>query len=57
METDVCKVLVKQGYAWAYVKYLHDKELLELEPYAKTNQLGLWSQSKPIPPWTWRKKT
>ena len=48
---------VKNGLAWAYVKY-GDKpqEFVDAESYAKGNHIGLWAQENPTPPWESRKK-
>lgn len=45
---------VKKGLAWAYVKYVHDKNIFRLEQLAKNTKVGLWAESNPIPPWEWR---
>lgn len=46
--------LVKAGFAWRN-KYSDDKDLAKLEKQAKKNNMGLWRNSEPIPPWEWRK--
>lgn len=48
------KELVKNGYAWHYVKYSNDESLQELEDTAKANKLGLFIDPNAIPPWQWR---
>lgn len=47
--------LVKQGLAWFNTPYSTDLNLQAAEALAREQQLGLWRQSKPIPPWEWRK--
>jgi endonuclease YncB( thermonuclease family) len=55
---DVCVAceLVREGHAWAYRKYLRNRELLELERAARDARLGLWGQPAHtfVPPWEWR---
>jgi endonuclease YncB( thermonuclease family) len=47
--------MVSWGMAWWYRKYAPaDTELPRLEAEARAARRGLWSQSAPIPPWTWR---
>lgn len=47
--------LVKNGFAWYYEKYVNDPTLYRLEKEAREEELGLWKQSNPIPPWDFRK--
>jgi micrococcal nuclease len=54
--TNINKELVKNGLAWHFKKYSDSKEYAQLEIDAKSNKLGLWSESNPIAPWYWRKK-
>lgn len=49
--------MVKEGYAWDYHQYSHNKELAKLQEEAKSKKLGLWKDPKPIPPWEFRKKS
>lgn len=49
------RIMVKNGYAWAYKEYLKDPIILNLETYAKLNKLGLWSESNPVYPSEWRR--
>jgi endonuclease YncB( thermonuclease family) len=46
--------LVKQGYAWHYVKYSKDTILQSLEDRARLKKTGLWQDPNSIPPWEWR---
>ena len=45
---------VRRGMAWAFVKYLTDPEIAELEITARNKRIGLWSETNPIPPWEFR---
>lgn len=58
--TDVNKMQVITGNAWAYKKYCKPLKLwCEFEDRAHTERRGLWSQTNPVPPWEyrhWRKK-
>jgi len=45
---------IKQGMAWVYIKYAHDKNLYYLEEIAKNKKIGLWSDPYAIPPWEYR---
>jgi endonuclease YncB( thermonuclease family) len=47
--------LVREGYAWVYMRYLTDQTLLTDETYAREQQLGLWSMPDPVEPWRWRR--
>jgi micrococcal nuclease len=46
---------VRQGMAWAFVQYLHDKRLVQLEAQARAGRVGLWADPEPVAPWVWRK--
>ena len=46
--------MVRQGYAWVYLKYSQNPILLELEQEARDGKRGLWLDSEPVPPWEWR---
>lgn len=50
---DINKVMVANGYAWAY-SYYSDIYVKEQER-AKENKLGLWKSKNPIEPYKWRK--
>jgi micrococcal nuclease len=47
--------LVRNGFAWHYIRYSYDKSLTGLEAQARKNRLGLWKDTNPTPPWQWRK--
>ena len=54
--TDICKEQVRNGMAWVYLKYAHDKSLLVIEQTARAKAIGLWSTGNATPPWEWRRK-
>ena len=45
---------LRRGMAWHYVKYSDDADLQRLEDQARQKRLGLWSASRPQPPWEFR---
>ena len=48
-------VLVEQGFAWCYTRYLErPDECHAAETAARTAHRGLWSDPDPTPPWEWR---
>jgi endonuclease YncB( thermonuclease family) len=51
---------VEMGYAWANTMnrgiYLRDTSLPAIERQARSTRKGLWQDSHPIPPWTWRQE-
>jgi micrococcal nuclease len=49
------KELVKNGLAWHFKKYSQENSYADLEDDARKLRVGLWSDSNPIAPWTWRK--
>jgi endonuclease YncB( thermonuclease family) len=55
---DVNRELVRQGAAWVYRRYLHDRTLLVGEAEARTARRGLWSlpERDQVPPWVWRQQ-
>ena len=52
---NINKELVKNGLAWHYKKYSKDDSYAQLEIYARTNKIGIWSHPTPIAPWNFRK--
>ena len=57
---DICvnEEIIKNGFAWVYQKYCDKplcQEWLKLEADARSNSLGLWNHSNPIPPWEFRR--
>lgn len=51
---DINREMVSEGHAWAYRRYLTDQTFLDDESAAKEQGIGLWSISRPVPPWNWR---
>lgn len=51
---DVNRQMVATGNAWHYAKYSTDQSLAALQSQAQTQQIGLWSQPNPLPPWQYR---
>lgn len=54
--TDASHYLVKNGFAWHAGKYARDPVLKQAAEDARGQQLGLWQDPDPIPPWQWRKR-
>ena len=52
-DLSLSKFLVREGYAFAYIKY--SKKFVEDENFAKNNNMGMWSMKFQYP-WDWRKK-
>ena len=52
---DLSSELLYQGLAWHYKKYSENESLEEIERNAKENQINIWSEENPTPPWEWRK--
>lgn len=46
--------LVKHGLACHYIKYSNNPYLQKLENEARKKKIGLWQETRPIPPWEWR---
>jgi len=52
---------IKRGLAWHYKQYEKEQELADRSIYANEEYIarrdsrGLWAESKPIPPWEFRK--
>ena len=42
--------------AWAYLEYLTDPAMKDLERQARGQARGLWADSAPVAPWGWRKQ-
>lgn len=53
---------VKSGMAWWYRQYSKEQVSEDQTAYeqaefnAKIRRLGLWSETKPVPPWEWRRE-
>ena len=54
---DVNALMVQAGHAWVYRKFCRPCYGMRMdETAAKWKGLGLWAQSRPVPPWVWRKR-
>lgn len=54
---DVATHQVSTGMAWVATKYAANRQdLYPLQANAKRQKIGLWSQSSPTPPWSFRHK-
>ncbi len=54
--TDASYYLVKKGLAWHSSRFSRDPILKQAAEQARSQQLGLWQDPDPIPPWVWRKR-
>ncbi|CAH1906465.1 TNase-like domain-containing protein [Candidatus Nitrotoga sp. HW29] len=54
-ELNVSHEQAQRGMAWVYSRFNKNEVLLELQNGAKKAKRGLWAQTDPIPPNTWRK--
>ena len=52
---DVNKIQLQRGMAWHYVQYSKDASYAQAEKAAQQQRLGLWADSNPIPPWSFRR--
>lgn len=48
--------LIRQGFAWHYLKYSKSDELARMESAAREAKRGLWKDSLAVAPWDWRKQ-
>jgi endonuclease YncB( thermonuclease family) len=53
-ELDVNAEQVRRGMAWAFLRYLREPALLDIEREARTARRGLWADAEPVAPWEWR---
>ena len=51
---DINAQMVANGYAWAYRKF--SKKYTAQESKARKQNLGLWRDKDPTPPWEWRNR-
>lgn len=52
---DVSLELLKMGLAWYWPYFAPDRDdYREAEADARKARRGLWSDTKPVPPWEWR---
>jgi len=60
-KTDVSLLQVQQGLAWVFRRYEHElsgpqrQAFNAAETAAQNDQMGLWQQASPTPPWEWRR--
>jgi endonuclease YncB( thermonuclease family) len=53
--------LLKEGLCWVYEKYVTEAPLglqasyRAAEALARSDRVGLWQDTDPVPPWEWRK--
>jgi micrococcal nuclease len=50
----VNETIVREGWAWRFVKYSKSPRLAALEREASAGRRGLWAGKNPIPPWGYR---
>jgi micrococcal nuclease len=55
-DLDLSLELVRAGLAWHYKRYSSDPALAAAELQARTERLGLWSVTDPIPPWEMKRR-
>jgi len=54
---DVAAAQVAAGMAWVYTPYAQQHPQLQpLQQRARSQRLGLWSQKRPLAPWTYRQR-
>jgi hypothetical protein len=46
--------MIRQGMAWAFLKYLTDPAIADLEKQARSQKIGLWADANPTAPWDFR---
>ena len=52
---DVSLELIRAGYAWHYKQYSNDPMLRDAEEQARSARRGIWADSRPTPPWEFRR--
>jgi len=52
---DINKLQLQRGMAWHYKRYSQDAAYSQAESAARQQRLGLWSDSNPMPPWSFRR--
>jgi micrococcal nuclease len=50
----VNEIMVRDGWAWQFVKYSKSSRLADLELEARAGRRGLWAGKNPISPWDYR---
>ena len=54
-DENINKLLVRNGLAWVYDRYVTDDSYYEDLEIAKNQRINIWSDNKQISPWEWRK--
>lgn len=57
---NINRAMVGEGWAWAYRRYLsapYASAFIGAERQARAKRLGLWTESNPMPPWEFRRRT
>lgn len=54
-EPTVNEQMVRDGWAWHFVRYSDDEGLTAAEVEARESGRGLWADKHPVAPWEWRK--
>lgn len=57
--TNINQSLIENGLAWQYSRYCKEPfcdDWKALEKQARDNEIGLWADNNPTPPWQWRKE-
>ncbi len=52
----VNKEMVAEGWAWHYVQYSNNQQLVAAQLTARSTRKGLWATKNPVAPWEWRKR-
>jgi micrococcal nuclease len=50
----VNEIMVRDGWAWRFVKYSKSYRLAEIEREARAGRRGLWAGKIPVAPWDYR---
>ena len=54
------EALIRSGFAWVYPRYCDEEPMCSwwdrLQQKARENELGLWADDDPVPPWEWRRR-
>ncbi len=51
---DVSAEMIRLGMAWHNEKYSDDEDLARLQALARGEEVGLWAEGEPLPPWEYR---
>lgn len=54
---DASVEMLRQGAAWVFLAYNHDKTLIPIEARARASKVGLWAlpPTERVAPWEWRR--